>query len=459
MTLLRRKLLVVDDDAFFADIVRDLLTSDQLQVSSAGTAAEALRLCQEQSFDVVILDQKLPDGTGPDLCPGLLEANERTKIIFVTAYPNFENAMVAIRAGAFDYLSKPCDPDHIRLSVGRCLETIRLERTEAVRNYKAGIEATGIHLIGEDHGLAEVARLTRLASSSDSSVLLTGETGTGKSLIARAIHYGSARRTAELISVNCGALPESLIESELFGYEKGAFTGASVSREGLFEMAEGGTVLLDEIGEMPAPLQTRLLNVLEEKVVRRIGGRSARAVDFRLLAATNTDVNLALRERRLREDLYYRINVLRIHIPPLRDRPDDIPALAVHFLTSILGAEMAHSLSETETARLKSYSWPGNLRELRNVLERACLIQKGTTLRPSLLLGSLPAGGEGGGAARVTEPILLESGELSLESVERQAIERTLSRTEGNLTKAAKLLGISPSTLRRKLPPGFSRSK
>lgn len=444
--MLTRKLLVVDDDTLFTTVLRDYLTGETLTVFTASTAREALRLAREESIDVVILDQKLPDASGPDLCPRLLESNERSKIIFVTAYPNFENAMAAIRAGAFDYLSKPCEPEQVRLSVERCLRTLQLERTESVRAYRTGLEAKGVRLIGENGGLAEAARLTRLAASSDAPVLVTGETGTGKSLVARAIHYGSARAAGEFIAINCGAFPESLIEAELFGYEKGAFTGAVGSREGLFEMSEGGSLFLDEIGEMPLLLQTRLLNVLEEKVVRRVGGRSFHPVDFRLIAATNADVDEALGQRRLREDLYYRLNVLRIHVPPLRERPKDIPALAEHFLRMIVGSSGVEALAEGEIDRLRAYGWPGNLRELRNVLERACLVQRGGPLKPSEFLrpaADPPRSQTAGGP----------SGEIqSLEELERKAIVRTMARTGGNIARAARELGISVSTLRRKLP-------
>jgi DNA-binding NtrC family response regulator len=455
--MLTRKLLVIDDDTFFSSILRDVLTGEALTVHTAATAGEGLRLAREEPMDVVILDQKLPDASGPDLCPLLLETNERTKIIFVTAHPNFENAMAAIRAGAFDYLSKPCDPEQVRLSVERCLRTMALERTESVRAYRTGLESRGLRLIGEEGGLGEAARLARLAATSDAPVLLTGETGTGKSLVARAIHYGSARARGEFIAINCGALPESLIEAELFGYEKGAFTGAASSREGLFEMSEGGSLFLDEIGEMPMLLQTRLLNVLEERVVRRVGGRSFRPVDFRLIAATNADVGEVLGQRRLREDLYYRLNVLRIHIPPLRERTGDLPALVAHFLGGIAGSGGVEALAAGEIERLRAYGWPGNLRELRNVLERACLVQRGGPLRPSELLR--PAGAPYPPPETAGAPGAVEEA-LSLDELEKKAIARAVARTGGNLSRAARELGVSVSTLRRKLPASLpARSK
>ena len=437
-----RTLLIVDDEPLFARALRDDLSSTTLEVIAAATAADALRVIRERQVDVVLLDQHLPDARGFELCPAFLDANGRTKIIFITAHPDFAIARAAIQAGAIDYLSKPCELEEIRLVVARCLKTIDLERKESVAAYNKSQLRSDAALLGSSTSFQRVRELVDVAAKTDSPVLLTGETGTGKSVVARAIHFGSARRDGELVSINCAALPEGLIEAELFGHERGAFTGAGEGREGLFEMAEHGSLLLDEIGEMPLALQSRLLHVLDDGAVRRVGGRTSRRVDFRLLAATNSDLDLAVRERRFREDLYYRLDVLRIQLPPLCERADDISELAAHFLSRIGGADAR--LAPGEERLLAAYPWPGNLRELRNVLERAWLLRGDGPVRPSAFLG-------GASAPASNDP---EAPPLSpLAAVERAHVERVVRHTEGNLTRAARILGISVSTLRRKLKP------
>ncbi len=445
----RRSLLIVDDEELFARAVADELASPELEVERVGTAAAALAACRARRFDVVLLDQQLPDGRGAELCPALLEANEATKIVFVTAHPSFDNALAALRGGAFDYVSKPCELEALRLAVGRSLRTLDLEHSRSLRELHHRREAASTVVVGWQ-GLAEIRSQIELAARVDSPVLLTGETGTGKSLVARAIHFASRRREGELVAINCAALPESLIEAELFGYERGAFTGAAAARAGLLEMAEGGTLLLDEIGEMPSTLQTRLLHVLEGNEVRRLGGHSVRRVDFRAIAATNADLDEALRSRRLREDLYYRLAVLTIHLPPLRQRQVDLPELVEHFLRGSGGAgHGAPRLAPGEIERLAAYEWPGNLRELRNVLERAVLVARpDEALAPSRLL--LRPGSAAATAAAATPPAEETAG-LPLAEVERRHIQSALRASAGNLARAARALGISLSTLKRRV--------
>lgn len=447
MTRSRRTLLVVDDEPLFARAVIDYLADLEIEALRVETMSAALAVARERLIDVVLLDQQLPDGSGADLCQELLTANDQCKIIFVTAYPNFDNVVAALRRGAFDYLVKPCEPEALRLAVERSLRMLALERSRSAheRERQRSAEAS-VPFFGS--GLDATRRLLELAARVESPVLLTGETGTGKSMVARAIHFKSARRDGEYVAVNCAALPEALIEAELFGYERGTFTGSVGSREGLFEMADGGTILLDEITELPLHLQARLLHVLEDQIVRRLGGRNFRKVRFRLIAATNMEPGQAVASQRLREDLFHRLNVLPIRLPPLRERLGDLPVLIEGLLRGLGASSDGSRLAPGEEDRLAGYSWPGNIRELRNVLERALLVSDGGPLRPSAFLElAEPPSPESKRATRGVGSGGLEA----LADVERRHIADTLQRCDGNVARSARILGISRSTLRRKL--------
>lgn len=443
----KKTLLVVDDDRILCKTLRDTFESEDLRVLIAYTAAECLTQCAGQKTDVVLLDQKLPDSEGHTLCPEILSFHDQTKIIFCTAYPSFDNAVIAIRAGAYDYLSKPFEIEELRLALTQALRTIALERVEQVQSYRRDKEARENILVGDGEAMAEVKRMVEAAAAVEAPVLITGETGVGKNLVAHTIHYGGRDARAPFIGVNCAALPENLIEAELFGYERGAFTGAVAARKGVFEMAEGGTLFLDEIGEMPMHLQTKLLGVLDNKKVKRLGGETIRHVDVRIIAATSIDVEKAIRDKTFREDLYYRLGVINIHVPPLRDRRADIPMICAHLL-----AQVAHGreirLPEEEILRLAEYAWPGNIRELRNILERAMIVLKGPEMRPSLLLDKYIKQqpqtnhfGKTGGEEPYT----------TLDEVEKQHIMEMLGKCSGNYTHTAKAMGISLSTLKRRL--------
>jgi DNA-binding NtrC family response regulator len=437
----RKTILVIDDDRLLCDAVSEYLRSDTVEVLRTHSAADGLAFCARKKVDVVLLDQKLPDGDGHALCPSILNHNDQTKIIFITAYPSFDNALAAIRNGAYDYLSKPFELDQLRLTIEHALRTIELEGVEQLQKYRSSKESEEAVLIGGHGAMAELRNMVRLAASTDAPVLVTGETGTGKTIVARAIHYGGAPSAAPFISLNCSSLPENLIEGELFGSEKGAFTGA-VTKKGIFEMAEGGTLLLDEIGEMPLHLQSKLLSVLEDKKIRRLGGETIRPVDVRVIAATNKDLDNALTMKTFREDLYYRLSVLRIHIPPLRERKEDIPELCKYFVKK-MAREEELNIPDSEMPLLSDYHWPGNVRELKNILERAVLLQRGPLLSPSELLGKNSCSGE---------PIHKRSVDLlPLSEVERGHITYALRLHSDNYTKTARSLGISLSTLRRKV--------
>jgi DNA-binding NtrC family response regulator len=438
---IKRTLLVIDDDRVFGVAVRDYLSSDVVEVLLANKAADGLTLCTHRKVDVVVLDQQLPDGEGYTLCPDILKYNEQTKIIFSTAFPSFENAVKAIRAGAFDYLSKPYDLEELALAVKQALRTLELEQIEQVMDYRRKHEMEGTVIIG-GQGIADVMQLIEIAAFTDSPVLITGETGTGKNVVAKSIHYKSKADKAPFISINCASLPENLIEAELFGYEKGAFTGATKAKKGIFEMAEGGTLFLDEIGEMPMHLQSKLLGAIEDNAIRRIGGNVAKPVNVRVIAATNHDLERTLGTS-FRKDLYYRLSVIRIHLPPLRDRKGDIPALCSYLIESITGRDI--EVSDREMIELMKYDWPGNVRELRNILERSVLLQKGSVIEPSELLGDRTAPAQ---SIRETQNM---AEMITLEAMENRHIRQVLDTLSSNYTRAAKVLGISLSTLKRKL--------
>ncbi len=438
----KRTLLVIDDDRVFGQTVKDFLSDNSLEVLLAHKASDGLTLCSLRKIDVVVLDQQLPDAEGYTLCPDILKYNSETKIIFSTAFPSLKNAVKAIRAGAHDYLSKPYDLEELALAVKQSLRTLELEQVEQIHDYERKRAIEGAVIVGEE-GLADTMQLVEIAAFADSPVLITGETGTGKSLAAKAIHYRSKASKAPFVSINCASLPESLIEAELFGYERGAFTGAVGAKKGLIEMAEGGTIFLDEIGEMPVQLQAKLLSALDEKVVRRIGGTMAKPVNVRVIAATGVDLEKELGGR-FRKDLYYRLSVIRIHVPPLRDRRGDIPRLCAYLIRTITNRTV--EIPDSEMQQLMEYSWPGNVRELKNVLERAVLTQKGPVLEPSLFL-------ERTASANAPCPVPVPSGMTikTLDACEREIITAALAQLSGNLTQTAKALDISLSTLKRKL--------
>jgi DNA-binding NtrC family response regulator len=439
-----RKLLVIDDDRLFCDAVRYAFEDSGIEVLTAQTGARGLELCTAAPVDVVLLDQKLPDTNGIDFCAPILDCHDGTHIIFITAYPSFQNAVKAIKVGAHDYLSKPLEMDELLLTVNKAMRSIELERMAQVRHYEQKQDSDRTVIIGSQSGLQEVQRLVKLAAANHSSVLITGETGTGKSLIAKSIHYSGPNADGPFIAVNCAAIPESLMEAELFGYEKGAFTGADKSSRGLFEMAAEGTLFLDEIGEMPLHLQAKLLGVLDDKHIRRLGGQSLKPVNVRILAATNADMAVAVRDRRFREDLFYRLSVVQIHVPPLRNRLGDLADLCRHFIAQI-APDQPIVLTDEQIEGMQNYAWPGNVRELRNIIERAILLRNGRRITPLQIMG---------------QPVLQPAEEphpdnppaiATLQAVEARHIAGTLQRLDGNHTRCASALGISRSTLMRKI--------
>jgi DNA-binding NtrC family response regulator len=439
-----RKLLVIDDDRFFCDSVCYAFEDSGIEVLTAQTGARGLELCAAAPVDVVLLDQKLPDTNGIDCCVPILDCHDGTHIIFITAYPSFQNAVQAIKMGAYDYLSKPFEMDELLLTVNKAMRAIELERMAQVRHYEQKRDSDRTVVIGSSGGLREVQHLVELAAANYSSVLITGETGTGKSLIAKSIHYNGSNANGPFIAVNCAAIPESLMEAELFGYEKGAFTGADKTNLGLFEMAAEGTLFLDEIGEMPLHLQSKLLGVLDDKQIRRLGGQSLKPVNVRIIAATNADMDAAVRDRRFREDLFYRLCVMQIHVPPLRGRIGDLADLCRHFIAQI-APDQDIALTDEQIKGMQNYAWPGNVRELRNIIERAILLRKDARITPLRIMGrTLPQSVEGLRPDYSPEIV-------TLQAMEVLHITETLQLLEGNHTRTANALGISRSTLIRKI--------
>ncbi len=446
MNKTKRNILIIDDNDIFCESVRDILSDESTEVLTANTGKSGLKICTEAKIDIVILDQKLPDTEGVSLCPSILQQNDQTKIIFVTAYPSFSNAVKAIKVGAHDYLSKPFEMAELELTVRQAFRTQELEKTEQIQNYHDKKESEEIDLISGQGVFDEIHKMIDLAAVSDAPVLITGETGTGKNVVARAIHYKSNLPKKLFLTTNCAAFPESLIEAELFGSEKGAFTGATSLRRGIFELADGGTLVLDEIGSMPIHLQSKLLGVLEEKRIRRVGGELLKPINVRIIAISNSDLEEAIKNKLFRDDLYYRLSVIRIHIPPLRERKQDIPKLCEYFINK-MARDTNTRLADSELNKLIEYEWPGNVRELKNVIERALIIQHGRSLKPSQMLKN----GYTLSPSAINNYENKETEVLTLETMEKKCIEQTLEKYKSNYSQTARALGISLSTLKRKI--------
>jgi DNA-binding NtrC family response regulator len=450
---LTAKILIVDDDRFIRMALGEALRSWGYQVVEAGTISEAKEVFAAEDAKVVLLDIELPDGSGLDLLKEIKEESPESLVIMVTGSIDVPNTVAALRGGAHDFIGKPIKLEELRVTLRNALETqsLRRELKQAKLQKMKGLGFSEI--IGESESLRKAIDLAqRVAASDVPSILLHGETGTGKDLFARAIHHASDRANAPYLAINCAALPATLIESELFGYEKGAFTDAKQRKEGLFEQAQGGTIFLDEIGEMELPLQAKLLRVLEEGSFRRVGGLKDLPLDVRIIAASNKDLKRFSEEGGFRLDLYFRLSIIRVDIPPLRERGDDVVLLAQHYIDKVNLKRKGNPLKglSSEVGHIfKRYAWVGNVRELRNVIERASILEDGTEISTTHLPGDMVAAGAA--AAGTPGGFVLPPGGIPLASVEMELAKQAMERTGGNLTRAAKLLEISRDQLRYKL--------
>lgn len=445
------KILIVDDEKLIRWSVAQELAKDGYTTVEAMSMREALDVAAEQQPDLIILDQLLPDGTGIDVLQKLRDAKNVAHVIMLTAVDRSGVAVQAMKLGAFDYVIKPINFEELKIVVEKALEATRAKRQlERLREVQEKEFGAG-EIIAVSSAMQKVLEFIRkVAQSGTTTVLITGESGTGKELVARAIHDLSDRRDEPLMIVNCSALPETLIESELFGHEKGAFTDARAQKKGLFELADTGTIFLDEIGDISPALQVKLLRVLEEKTFRRVGGTADISVDVRVVAATNQSLEQQMKEEKFRTDLFYRINVAAIHLPPLRDRGDDVLLLAEHFLQHYnqLFRKNFKGLSPETKELFRHYHWPGNIRELRNVVERAVLLDEGEYIfSHSVELDHLQQLSH----IATAHPRKFDAENLSLDELERQAIVHALQKTGNNQSQAARLLKISRDTLRYRM--------
>ena len=444
-----RSVLVVDDEKLVRWSLRESLREKGYEVSMAESGEEALLLAKKHSFDAVLLDIRLPDMDGLDVLKGIKEVEGDLMVIVMTAYSDVQTAVMAMKAGAYDYIDKPFELEELKILIQKALETQSLKNEIRRLRRQGGDEHRGIDIYGNSPLVRNVIELIEMISQTPkTSVLIQGESGTGKELAANAIHYRSKRVNKPLMKINCSAIPENLLETELFGYEKGAFTDAKGTKKGLFELANGGTIFLDEISEMKSYLQTKLLRVLESQSFMRVGGEKELNVDVRIIASTNRDLSSMVNAGEFRKDLYYRLKVMVIEMPPLRERGEDIPLLANLFIeenNKELGKNVTGIL-EPAKEYLLNYQWPGNVRELKNIIERAMILSNGTEILPDHLPIELRKSHMESGEDRTTG-----TEDLALENVERKHIRDVLLMMEGNKSKAAKVLGISRSTLREKL--------
>jgi DNA-binding NtrC family response regulator len=454
----KARVLVVDDDKIVLRAVTEILSREGYSVVPIDEAVEALAAVKDPEIDVACLDIKMPNLSGMELLKAFKQTRPDVEVIMMTAFATVETAVEAVKGGAYDYLTKPFDNiDVLSLAVGRAAEKKALRDRTRVLEEALSVRDSFEDLVGQSPAMRSVFKLVETVSYSTATVLIQGESGTGKELVARAIHYRSPRKNQAFVAVNCSALTESLLESELFGHVKGAFTGANTMKKGLFEAADGGTIFLDEIGDVPAPMQVRLLRVLQEGEVKRVGSNDTIKVDVRVIAATNVDLAVAKQQGKFREDLFYRLNVIRVDLPPLRERPSDIPLLAQHFL-SIYAEKSAKKMPRISPAALEALTtarWNGNVRELENAMERAVVLGQGDQVELEDLPPELRKGD--GNSAPDMEVFSLshleyaQAKKLAMRAFERRYLSALLEKSNNNVSMAARAAGVDRSNFRRLL--------
>jgi two-component system response regulator AtoC len=442
--------LVIDDKESVRQMLSKTLETEGYEVDVARDGIDGLRKAKEKRFDLVLTDLKLPKMDGLEVLSSMKELDSDIAVIVMTAYGTIETAVQAIKQGAFDYLAKPFDPDHLNFLIKRALENRRLLAENVLLREELALNLGYSEIIGKSQSMREVSRLVKKVAPSDSTVLLLGESGTGKELFAHAIHSLSKRKNGPYVAINCAAIPRELLENELFGSEKGAYTGSVTRKMGKFEIAEGGTIFLDEVGDLDIALQAKLLRVLQEKKFERLGGTKTLTVNVRMIAASNFDLKKAIEKKTFREDLYYRLSVFPINIPPLKQRREDIPELATHFIKKYCFEmkKTPKTISRDAMRLLEKYHWPGNVRELENTIERAIILCEGKRILPDHLAIRIQTNNEirlreGAGLKEVSQHAQAEA--------EKALITRVLNETRGNKRRTAEILKIDYTTLFDKL--------
>ncbi len=447
---MKRSILVVEDEDKLRRVMELQLKSAGFEVLQAGTAEAAMRLCDQA--DLILTDLKLPGMDGLEMLAQLRRQDSRTPVLVMTAFGTVENAVQAMKAGAADFLPKPFSLDHLMAVVNKALEMRSLRDENRQLKEELGHRYQFDNIVGRSAAMREIFTTVSRVAPTRATVLLAGESGVGKDMIARAIHHHSPRADRPFVKINCTSIPENLMESELFGYEKGAFTGANFSKPGKFEQADTGTVFLDEIGDVPNAIQVKLLRVLQEREFERLGSNKTKHIDVRVVAATNVDLRAALENGTFREDLYYRLNVMPINIPSLRERKEDIPFLAEHFVKK-LGKDLgspAEGISEEAIQKLAQYGWPGNVRELENVIERSMVLASGKVLGPDDIRLDLQVRSRASITGANSGEYFLPDG-MTLDEYEQAIIKEALKRAAGNKSQAARLLGLTRNALRYRL--------
>lgn len=450
----RLDILVTDDDLAHRVMLKKLLSGWGYNVAEADDGSGAVEEVRKRSFDLILMDIRMMNVSGIEALEQVKQINPSIPVIIMTAYASVETAVKALKKGAYDYLTKPLDFDELQMAIARATEHSRLKKENEYLKEKLGEKFDRQNIIGQSVAMVRLLDVVEQVAATQATVLITGESGTGKEIIANAIHFNNNRKSAPFVKINCAALTETLLESELFGHEKGAFTGADRKREGKFVQADGGSIFLDEVSEMSPAMQVKLLRVLQEREITRVGGHEVIKIDVRVIAASNKDLIKEIREGRFREDLFYRLNVVTLAVPPLRERSEDIPLMAQAFLKNfaLMNSKTVNGFTPRAMQKLVRYSWPGNVRELMNAVERAVVLSRMETVDEDELIFTMANQmGVLNESPESLKTLSAGDGNLSLEEVEKRRILEALETCGGNKSEAARSLGITRKTLRKKL--------